>query len=101
MGCELKGADLAFCRPDGSPIPPHTISQYWRKTADCLGMHGIRLHDARHTHATLMLKSGVNIKVIQERLRHSNIQTTLGIYSHVLPGMQEEAASLFDKYAPK
>ncbi|MCL2140300.1 MAG: site-specific integrase [Dehalococcoidia bacterium] len=102
MGKELKEADLAFCRLDGTPIPPHTISQYWRRFADRIGMSGIRLHDARHTHATLMIKQGVNIKVVQERLRHKNIETTLGIYSHVLPGMQEEAAKIFDdEFAPE
>jgi len=101
MGMELKESDLAFCHFDGEPISPNTISQYWRRFVNRIGMHGIRLHDARHTHATLMLIRGVNIKVIQERLRHANIETTLGIYSHVLPGMQEEAAKIFDEYAPK
>ena len=47
--------------------------------------------------ATLMLKAGVNPKVVPERLGHANISITLDIYSHVLPGMQEEAAEKFDK----
>jgi integrase len=54
----------------------------------------IRLHDLRHTHATLALQAGVHPKVVQERLGHSTIAITLDIYSHVIPAMQEEAAAL-------
>jgi integrase len=76
---------------------PDTISNVWRKVASRAGLKGVRLNDARHTHATLMLKQGVNIKVVQERLGHEKAQTTVDIYSHVLPGMQELAARDFDK----
>lgn len=61
-----------------------------------IGLHGIRLHDARHTHASLMLKQGVHPKIVQERLGHSSIQVTLDIYSHVAPGLQQAAAHKFD-----
>ena len=96
LGKDLSEADLAFCHFDGSPLLPNTVSQYWRRFVNRIGLSGIRLHDAQHTHATLLIKHGVNIKVVQERLRHAKIETTLGVYSHVLPGMQEEAAKLFD-----
>ena len=52
------------------------------------------VHGFRHTHASLALRAGVNPKVLRERLGHANIAVTLGIYSHVLPGMDEEAAEL-------
>jgi len=52
----------------------------------------IRFHDIRHTHATILLRAGVHPKVMQERLGHSNITTTMETYSHVLPSMQKEAA---------
>ena len=55
------------------------------------------LRDLRHTHATLMLRQGVNIKALQERLGHSTITTTLDIYAHVTPGMQKEAALRFEE----
>ena len=67
------------------------------KLARRSGLHGIRLHDLRHTHATLMLKAGVHPKVVSERLGHANIGITLDIYSHVLPGLQEAAAEKFDR----
>jgi len=51
----------------------------------------------RHTHATLLMKQGVNPKIVQERLGHSSIAVTMDIYSHVMPGLQEAAALGFDK----
>jgi integrase len=60
------------------------------------GVKVIRLHDARHTHASLMLKQGIHPKVVQERLGHSTISITLDTYSHVAPGLQEAAAKRFD-----
>ena len=61
------------------------------------GLTGIRLHDARHSHASLMLKQGIHPKIVQERLGHSSIQITLDTYSHVAPGLQEAAAMRFDE----
>ena len=60
------------------------------------GVKVIRFRDARHTHASLLLKQGVPLKVVSERLGHSSISITADIYSHVTPGMQESAAKLFD-----
>jgi integrase len=68
------------------------------KTAD---LPRIRFHDLRHTHASLLLANGVNAKVIQERLGHSRIDTTLNTYSHVFPSQQREAADLFDSLMKK
>ena len=62
-----------------------------------LSKQGIRLHDARHTHASLMLKQGIHPKIVQERLGHSTIAITLDTYSHVTPGLQEAAANRFDE----
>ena len=59
------------------------------------GLPRIRLHDPRHTHATLLLKAGVPIKVVSERLGHSTPGFTMATYQHVLPGMQREAAETF------
>ena len=53
----------------------------------------IRLHDLRHTHATLALQAGVHPKVVQERLGHASVKVTLDTYSHVLPPMHQEAAA--------
>ncbi len=55
----------------------------------------ISLHDLRHTHATLLLKAGVHVKVVSERLGHANVAFTMNVYQHVLPGMQAAAADTF------
>ncbi|MCL2475281.1 MAG: site-specific integrase [Chloroflexi bacterium] len=88
--------DLIFCHYDGKPLLPNTITHNWIKLTKKAGLEGIRLHDARHTHASLMLKQGVHPKIVQERLGHSSIQVTLDTYSHVTPGLQESAARAFD-----
>src|SRR5439155_1349940 len=55
----------------------------------------IRLHDLRHTHATILLKAGIPVKVVSERLGHSSPAFTMAVYQHVLPGMQADAARAF------
>lgn len=93
---EIKDSDLVFCNIDGTPWRPNTISRAWSMMAARAGVKVIRLHDARHTHASLMLKQGIHPKVVQERLGHSTISITLDTYSHVAPGLQEAAAKRFD-----
>ena len=81
--------DLVFCKYDGKPYLPDSITQAWRNLARRSGLNGIRLHDARYTHASLMLKQGVHPKIVQERLGHANISITLDTYSHVVQGLQQ------------
>jgi integrase len=61
------------------------------------GLKGFRLHDLRHTHASLLLGEGVHLKVVSERLGHSDIRITGDLYSHVLPNLQEEATMKLSK----
>jgi len=75
---------------------PNSFTHAWIKTTRRCGLDGIRLHDARHTHASLLLKQGVHPKIVQERLGHGSIQITLDTYSHVAPGLQQAAAEKFD-----
>jgi len=97
LGISLKDDDLVFSDLDGKPLLPDTVSHAWVKLVKRAGLEGIRLHDARHTHASLMLKQGIHPKVVQERLGHATISTTLDLYSHVSPGLQQAAAESFDK----
>jgi integrase len=62
---------------------------------EAAGLPRIRLHDLRHTHATLSLQAGVPVKVVSERLGHASTSFTLDVYAHVIPGMQEDAAAKF------
>ena len=97
LGMPLEDDDMVFSGLEGKPFLPDTVSHAWVKLVKRIGLEGIRLHDARHTHASLMLKQGVHPKVVQERLGHATISTTLDLYSHVAPGLQQAAAEGFDK----
>jgi integrase len=81
-----------FCREDGKPLHPDTFSEWFERHGKAAGVPKIRVHDVRHTFATLSLQAAVPAKVVQETLGHSGVAITLNTYSHVVPGMQEEAA---------
>jgi integrase len=85
--------DLVFCHPEGTPFDPDVISQAFDRLVAAFGLRRIRLHDLRHTHATLGLAAGVSVKVMSERLGHSKASVTQDLYQHVIPGMQEDAAA--------
>lgn len=86
---------LVFVRPGGQPIHPHSVSQAFDRAQRPLDVTPIRFHDLRHTHASLLLRDRVPIKVVSERLGHSNPAFTMTTYQHVLPGMQDDAAATF------
>ena len=96
LGVPLTGESLVFGHVDGSPRAPATLTHAFGKLAKRAGFPGVRLHDLRHTHASLLFQQGIHPKVVSERLGHANIQITLDTYSHLLPGMQEAAAIGFD-----
>ena len=82
--------------PDASPRTPSTLTQAFRWLTRRIGLKGVRLHDLRHTMASLYLEQGVNPKTVAERLGHASVTITLDLYSHCLPGVQEAAAAQFD-----
>lgn len=84
--------DLVFAAPDGAPLHPERFSRTFALRVTKHGMRPLRLHDLRHTHATLALQQGVHPRVVQERLGHANVGITLGTYSHVNPAMDASAA---------
>jgi integrase len=90
---QRMGTVHVLTKPDGSPLRAQAFTERFRARVRAWNFPLIRLHDLRHTHATLLLKAGVHPKVVQERLGHSSIQVTLDIYSHVSEGLQEAAAS--------
>jgi integrase len=97
LGIQLKDSDLVFSDLESRPLRPNTVTRAWTMLATRAGVKVIRLHDARHTHASIMLKQGIHPKIVQERLGHASIQMTLDTYSHVAPGLQQAAARSFDK----
>lgn len=95
VGRTVHEDDTVFARPDGEPTHPDYMSQVFDRHLEASELPKIRLHDLRHTHATIMLKAGVPVKVVSERLGHSSPAFTMTVYQHVLPGMQADAARLF------
>ena len=89
--------DFVFGHDDGSPLHPIKVSKAFERLVRRSGLPKIRLHDLRHTHATMALQAGIHPKIVSERLGHSTIALTLDIYSHALQHMQHEAVEAIAK----
>lgn len=119
LGNNYNDENFVVCQNNGLPYHPTYISRNYRRILkdnkhkvniagktkslslyELLDIPLIRFHDLRHTHATFLLSQNVNPKIVSERLGHSSIKTTLDIYAHVLPGMQEQAISTLNKKFP-
>ena len=96
MGIPLTQDTLMFSHPGGSPRVPSTLTLAFRRLTRRVGIEGVRLHDLRHTMASLYLEQGVNPKTVAERLGHASVTNTLDLFSHCLPGVQEAEAARFD-----
>ena len=97
LGLEWRESDYVFSHYDGTPFHPDTVGHAFADIMKKAGVPHVRLHDLRHTHASLMPKQGVHPKIVSEPLGHASIAITLDIYSHVLPGLQEAAAIRFEE----
>jgi integrase len=92
LGVRLTPEYHVVMRADGTPLQPNSMTHAFATFVAARGLKRIRFHDLRHTHATQMLRAGIHPKIASERLGHSKVGITLDLYSHVLPGMQDEAA---------
>ena len=96
LGPVYSNHDLVFAKADGQPWEPDSFTSAFAAFIRRSKLPRMSFHSLRHTHATLLLKQGIHPKVVSERLGHAKVGITLDIYSHVLPGMQEEAARRID-----
>jgi integrase len=85
-------AGLVFSRPDGGLLRPDNVTAAFTRAVHRAGLPRIRLHDLRHTHASLALAAGVEMKVVSDRLGHSTTSITADLYTHVIPKVAREAA---------
>jgi integrase len=92
VGPRWQDSGLVFARPAGRPIHPERFSRWFEQHTRAAGLPKIRLYDVRHRYATAALAAGVPAKVVSERLGHANIAITMDTYSHVLPGLDAQAA---------
>ena len=94
----LAGDDLVFCSEDGAPLNPKAISMAFGRACIDAGVPKIRLHDARHTHASLLLlEQGTDVAAVSERLGHSSVAVTMSLYAHAVAGRQKLAAESFGR----
>jgi integrase len=96
LGIRQTNEALICCRYDAEPMDPENLSRQFPIAVERAGLPRITFHALRHSHATQMLMNGTHMKVASERLGHSSIGITMDLYSHLLPGMQEEAAERVD-----
>jgi integrase len=95
--CKNNELNLVFCTNNGKRVIPNTLNDVLNSICRKYDLPRIKFHDLRHSHATMLIKQNVNIKIIQDRLGHSTISTTLDIYGHVLPSMQQEVTQKIDE----
>ena len=92
-GSMWTDSGLVFTGPTGKPVDPRADHREWQRLLQKAGVPSARLHDARHTAATILLALGVPARVVMELLGHSQITLTLGTYTHVVPELARDAAA--------
>ncbi len=93
VGPDYQDRDLVFARADGRPLHPEYVSRTFARLTRQAGLRPLRLHDLRHTNASLALAAGVPTRVVSDRLGHSAMAVTTDIYQHVIPDLDEAAAA--------
>ena len=96
LGIRPDGQTFVVTKADGNPLQPRSLTHEWMRLAASGELRRIRFHDLRHSHATHLFGSSVHPKIASERLGHSKVGITLDLYSHVMPGMQEDAVARVD-----
>ena len=89
--------DLVFTTAVGTPIHPRNDYRAFRRLIDRAGVRRVRLHDLRHTAASMLLAEGVAARVVMEILGHSQVSITLNTYTHVDPELNREAAERLER----
>lgn len=90
--------NLVFARQDGSPLPKSSLFNAFQRILKRAGIQNMPIHALRHTHAVLLLESGVSMKYIQERLGHKSIQVTSDIYSHISKKIDQDSMKRYEEY---
>ena len=98
VGPAYKDQGLVFATALGTPIFHSNLRRAFQRLLISADIGRLRFHDLRHTHASLLLARGVHPKIVSERLGHASISITLDTYSHVLPGLQEDAVRDLDAW---
>lgn len=96
MGGGFTDSGLVVCQPNGKPFRPESMTQKWERFVEKHGLKKIRFHDLRHSCTTMMVEAGIDMKTVQTRIGHANITTTMNVYAHCTPAMDQCAADKLD-----
>ena len=97
LGDRWRGIGRIVCNWDGAPVHHDTPSKWFRKFADANGFTGVRFHDLRHTHATLLFADNIDAVAVASRLGHDDASTTLRIYAHAIRTRDLESAAAMQR----
>lgn len=101
LGAIYQNNDLIFCHEDGTPYSPEYVSRHFKVLAQAAGLPPIKLHEGRHTAATLRLEAHVDIRVVSEQLGHSNTHITQNLYQHVRRAVLDQATDAVVRMLPE
>ena len=93
LGAAYEDHDLIHARPNGLPVSPERVTSGFKQMARDAGLPVIKLHEARHTAATLGLEAGLDVKIVSVQLGHANTRITHDLYTHVRQALHDEAAA--------
>lgn len=100
-GASWADNDLVFCDDDGEPVRPQHVSDTFKRLAAAAGLPVIRLHEGRHTAATLGFEAGLDVKAVSHQLGHSTTRITEDLYTHVRPAIAAQAAEKIVNLIPR
>lgn len=95
--CGWDDAGDVICDGTGGLASLNVFSKWWKKWVSSAGYPGLRFHELRHTHATLLIAGGVDVKTVQTRLGHSSAEITMSVYAHAMPARDCDAAASLDR----
>ncbi len=96
-GKAYSNLDLVCCTTLSTPLDPTDVRKKMKKIIDDNGFNKLKFHGLRHTHASVLLSRGVNIKMISTRLGHASVKITLDTYSHILPTMEDQLVNQLEE----
>lgn len=100
--CPAKPGEFVFRMPDGEPVHRGVMGPIWRTMRVRVGLPAADMHDLRHFYASALIRAGLSVKVVSERLGHSNAAMTLNVYSHLWPDDEDRTRQAIDEvFAPK
>ena len=96
VGADWVESNRLFTQWDGKPIFPDSVSKWFKRFLKEIGLEGYSLHSLRHTNASIMIASGMDVRTVAARLGHAQTSTTTNIYAHLIKSADERAASAID-----